>query len=59
MHIAAQDLVNQENGGLANKEGQFESGDPEFTDRSRIDVNLTDAENKILGKDIFLKININ
>lgn len=55
MHIVAQDLVNQENGGLTNKEGQFESGDSEFTDRSRIDVNLTDAENKILGKRYFFE----
>tara|TARA_R110000796_G_scaffold252571_1_gene387963 strand:- start:206 stop:2203 length:1998 start_codon:yes stop_codon:yes gene_type:complete len=55
LHIAAQDLVNQENGGLTNKEGQFESGDPEFTDRSRIDVSFTDAQNKILGKRYFFE----
>jgi hypothetical protein len=54
-HIAAQDLVNQENGGLLNKEEQFESADPEFGDRSRLDVNLTDANSKILGKRYFFE----
>src|SRR5690606_7145750 len=35
-HIAGQDIITEENGGLLNKELQFESEDPEFTDRSRI-----------------------
>lgn len=51
-HIAAQDIENEENGGILNRD-QFESGDSEFTDRSRIDVNLTDAENRLLGKRYF------
>lgn len=55
IHIAAQDLVNEENGGLSNKEGQFESGEADFTDRSRIDVNFTDAQTKILGKRYFFE----
>ena len=55
MHIAAQDLINEENGGLSNKEGQFESGDADFSDRSRIDVNFTDAQTKILGKRYFFE----
>tara|TARA_R110002050_G_scaffold204522_4_gene340270 strand:+ start:213247 stop:215241 length:1995 start_codon:yes stop_codon:yes gene_type:complete len=55
MHIAAQDLINQENGGLLNKEDQFESEDPQFQDRSTIDVNFSDAENKILGKRYFFE----
>ncbi|WP_047416444.1 putative porin [Cellulophaga sp. Hel_I_12] len=54
MHIAAQDLVDQENGGLSDKT-QFESGDADFQDRSRLDVNLTDATNKILGKRYFFQ----
>lgn len=54
-HIAAQDLINEENGGLSDLEGQFVSGDSDFTDRSRIDVNLTDAESKILGKRYFFE----
>ncbi|MEM7382634.1 MAG: putative porin, partial [Bacteroidota bacterium] len=49
-HIAAQDIDTEENGGLFDKELQFESEDPEFQDRSRIDVVLTDATSKILGK---------
>ncbi|PRX56013.1 putative porin [Flagellimonas meridianipacifica] len=49
-HIAAQDLDSEENGGIANRE-QFEN-DPEgdFTDRVRIDVLFTNANNRILGK---------
>ena len=50
-HIAAQDINTEENGGLPLKETQFENditGD--FTDRTRIDIRLTDAENRILGK---------
>ncbi len=54
LHIAVQNIVNQENGGLVNKE-QFESGDKDFIDRSRIDVNFTDAENRILGKRYFFE----
>ncbi len=53
-HIAAQDIETEENGGLAEKELQFESEDPEFTDRSRIDVVFTNAEGKLLGKRYFL-----
>ncbi len=54
-HIAAQDIETQENGGLASKEVQFESGDPEFIDRTRLDVVFTDANNKVLGKRYFLE----
>jgi hypothetical protein len=53
-HIAAQDITAEENGGLLAKELQFESGDPEFRDRSRIDVFFTDARNKVLGKRYYL-----
>ncbi|MBT8264772.1 MAG: putative porin, partial [Muriicola sp.] len=53
-HIAAQDIESEENGGILNKELQFESEDPEFTDRSRIDVVFDDARNKILGKRYYL-----
>ncbi|MFT4831446.1 MAG: hypothetical protein ACI815_001094 [Psychroserpens sp.] len=54
-HIAAQDILSEENGGLSNKELQFESGDPEFIDRSRLDVNFTNANNKVLGKRYFFE----
>ncbi len=53
-HIAAQNMESEENGGLANKELQFESGDSEFTDRSRIDVLFSDATNRVLGKRYYL-----
>ncbi len=53
-HIAGQDILGEENGGLIVKELQFESEDPEFRDRSRIDVFFTDARNKVLGKRYFL-----
>ena len=57
-HIAAQDVETEENGGLISKEEQFESGDPDFTDRSRIDTRFTSTDlgtNKILGKRYFLE----
>lgn len=49
-HIAAQDVEGEENGGLNNKVEQFESGNPEFSDRRRVDVLFADVKNKILGK---------
>jgi len=52
-HIAAQDIISEESGGIADTALQFESEDPEFQDRSRIDVIFQDAENKILGKRYF------
>ncbi|CAM4080759.1 putative porin [Zobellia roscoffensis] len=53
-HIAAQDIENQENGGLISAEAQFDSGDSEFSDRVKADVRFNDATNKILGKRYFL-----
>ena len=54
VHFAAQQIKNEENGGLLKPE-QFESGDPEFKDRSRVDVKLTDARNRVSGKRYFLE----
>ncbi len=49
-HMAAQDVLNQENGGLtANSLTLFEINDPEFEDRARLDVNFENAENKLEG----------
>ncbi len=49
-HVAAQDIENEENGGLTqNSIALFESGDSEFDDRGRLDVNFEDAENKLEG----------
>ncbi|SFT16037.1 Putative porin [Zhouia amylolytica] len=53
MHFISQDILNEENGGIANRD-QFESGNPEFVDRSRMDVNFENAENFLLGKRYFL-----
>lgn len=53
-HIAAQNTESQENGGLADKEAQFESGDPNFNDRARIDLIFNDADNRVLGKRYYL-----
>lgn len=57
-HIAAQDVETEENGGLVSAAEQFESGDPEYTDRSRVDTRFTSSdigENKILGKRYYLE----
>ncbi|MFS4446982.1 putative porin [Maribacter sp. 2307UL18-2] len=53
-HIAAQDVKTEENGGLPLKELQFESADPEFNDRVKLDIRFADAQNKLLGKRYFL-----
>ncbi|WP_310991284.1 putative porin [Aequorivita marina] len=49
-HVAAQDILNEENGGLSeNSLELFINDDPEFSDRGRLDVNFEDAENKLEG----------
>jgi hypothetical protein len=54
-HIVMQDLLNQENGGLQNSNvPYFESGNPEFKDRSLLAVNFEDAENILKGKRFYL-----
>ncbi|ALJ06094.1 hypothetical protein APS56_13555 [Pseudalgibacter alginicilyticus] len=53
-HFVAQDLMNQENGGIKDTSVEdFESGSPETIDRSLLEVNFDgsdDAENILLGK---------
>lgn len=50
MHVVAQDVFNQENGGLTPTSLQFFINDnPEFSDRGRLDVNFENAENKLEG----------
>ena len=50
-HIITQDLMNQENGGLQDASvDNFESGEPEFRDRSILEVNFENAENILVGK---------
>jgi hypothetical protein len=54
-HIVMQDLLNQENGGIQNSNvPYFESGNPEFKDRSLLAVYFTDAENMLEGKRFYL-----
>jgi hypothetical protein len=49
-HMAAQDVLNEENGGLTeNSLNLFRINDPEFEDRGRLDVNFENAENKLEG----------
>src|SRR5690554_3532351 len=49
-HFAAQDIMNQENGGLnENSLNLFINNDSEFKDRGRLDVNFENAENKLEG----------
>jgi len=54
-HWTSQEMEGEENGGISKKELQFESKDPEFKDRSRIDVFFVDAVNKLVGKRYFLE----
>ena len=50
-HIVMQDLLNQENGGLRDEDLiNFESGNPEFLDRSVFDPKFEDAESILVGK---------
>ena len=47
-------MLNKENGGIVD-ESDFESGNEQFTDRSRITVNFEDAENLLKGKRYYLE----
>jgi len=54
-HWVAQDLLNQENGGLQDIAiEQFTSGDDQFNDRSRLLVNFEDAENILDGTRVYV-----
>lgn len=49
-HIAAQDIFNEQNGGLTDESiANFESGDSNFKDRARLVTNYTDADSNIRG----------
>ena len=59
-HIVMQDLLNQENGGLTDADiDDFESGAPEFIDRSVFNPNFENAENILEGKRFFLEQKFN
>ncbi|WP_422861634.1 putative porin [Flagellimonas sp. W118] len=53
-HIAAQDIEAEENGGLLNRDQFEDTTTDDFTDRARVDVRYTDANNRILGKRYYL-----
>lgn len=53
-HLAAQDVLNEENGGLTPASLLlFINDDPEFSDRGRLDVNFENGENKLEGLRFF------
>lgn len=59
-HWVAQDLSNQENGGLTTLGiEQFNSGDEDFDDRSRLPVNFEDAENILDGTRVYVNHHYN
>ncbi|MCC8360454.1 putative porin [Salinimicrobium sediminilitoris] len=54
-HFVSQDLLNEENGGLTEASlEQYVAKNPEFEDRSRLDVNFQDAQSTLFGKRFFL-----
>jgi hypothetical protein len=53
-HVAAQDVLNEQNDGLTDTSlDLFINDDPEFADRGRLDVNFEDGENKLEGLRFF------
>lgn len=57
-HITGQNINAEENGGLTNGEEQFESGDPDYIDRSRVDIRFSSSDygqSKVLGKRYYLE----
>jgi len=54
-HTVMQDLLNEENGGILDEDiPNFESGNPEFIDRSVFDPAFEDAESVLKGKRFFI-----
>jgi len=54
-HFVAQDLLNRENGGLSELAlQQYISKEPEFEDRSLLEVKFENAENVLFGKRFYL-----
>lgn len=51
-HFTFQDISNEENGGITNTEN-FESEDPDFKNRQRLQVFLTDAKSLLKGRRFF------
>ena len=54
-HISTQDVLNEESGGLTDESlVAFLENDPNFSDRSRLDVNLIYTENLLKTSRIYL-----
>ncbi|MAN59409.1 MAG: hypothetical protein CMC08_06195 [Flavobacteriaceae bacterium] len=54
-HYVAQDMLNEQNGGLTpNSIALFRNGDEEFEDRGRLDVNFENAENVLEGQRFYV-----
>lgn len=54
-HYAANNLMNQENGGLTSESIQyFREDNPEYIDRERLEVNFTDAESLLKNRSFYL-----
>jgi hypothetical protein len=51
-HVTFQDITNEENGGITTPE-DFESNDPDFKNRQRLQVYLTDAQSLLKGRRFF------
>jgi len=57
-HYVSHDFLNQENGGLTNESVVFfETNDDNYTDRNRLEVNYTNAENFLVSKRYYLDHN--
>jgi hypothetical protein len=52
-HFVSNDIMNEENGGITSTDN-FESGNPDYTTRERLEVYLTDAFSYLKGNRIFL-----
>ncbi len=52
-HFVSQDILNEENGGITTID-DFESGNPDFINRDRLEVYLTDAKSFLKGKRVFI-----
>ena len=55
-HIATQDILNEESGGLTPESiVAFTTNDPNFSDRARLDVNLENTENFLQGSRVYIE----
>ena len=55
-HIATQDVLNEESGGLTPESiVAFTTNDPNFSDRARLDVNLENTENFLQGSRVYIE----